>query len=342
MVVPDGVDDPRRPSGGNRYDRCVRRELEQLGRPVAVHAVAGGWPRPDATALAGLAAAIGAIPDGCAVLVDGLVGSAAADVLVPAAARLRLAVLVHMPLGGNGAAAGVLRGEAAVLAAAHAVIVPSRWARSLLGDLYGLPGDRVQVAEPGVEAAALAPGTAAGGELVCVAALTAAKGHDLLVDALEVVAGLDWRCRLVGSLDRDPAFADAIRGRIAAAGLDGRVQLTGVCSDAQLDRIYRDSDLLVVASRGETYGMVVTEALARGLPVAAAAVGGVPEALGGHEGERPGLLVEPNDSGALAAALRAWLTDAGLRERLRTFARERPASLPAWSQTAAAIAAATA
>ena len=73
--------------------------------------------------------------------------------------------------------------------------------------------------------------------------------------------------------------------------------------------------MLVLASHAETYGMVVTEALARGLPVITTAVGGLPEALGQtRDGRRPGLLVPPGDSGALAAALRRWLTDAELRQ----------------------------
>ena len=85
--------------------------------------------------------------------------------------------------------------------------------------------------------------------------------------------------------------------------------------------------------------MVVTEALARGLPVIAADVGGVPEALGhGADGTRPGLLVPPEDPAALGAALRAWLGDAELRARLRRAARERRESLPGWSTTASVLA----
>ena len=102
---------------------------------------------------------------------------------------------------------------------------------------------------------------------------------------------------------------------------------------------YQVADVLVLPSRGETYGMVVTEALARGLPVVAADVGGVPEALGyGADGTRPGLLVPPDDPPALSDALRAWLEDHELRRRLRRAARERRASLSRWSETTSVVA----
>ena len=95
----------------------------------------------------------------------------------------------------------------------------------------------------------------------------------------------------------------------------------------------------MLASHAETYGMVVTEALARGLPVLASEVGGVAEALGhGDDGTRPGLLVPPGDPAALGAALRAWLGDAELRGRLRRAARERRASLRGWSATTSVVA----
>ena len=85
--------------------------------------------------------------------------------------------------------------------------------------------------------------------------------------------------------------------------------------------------------------MVVAEALARGLPVVAADVGGVPEALGhSADGTRPGLLIPPGDPAALRDALRAWLEDAGLRRRLRAAARERRASLRDWATTTSSVA----
>ena len=206
------------------------------------------------------------------------------------------------------------------------------------GELYALRADRVHVSEPGVDAACLAPGTEAGDALLCVAALTPDKGHDVLLDGLAMVTDLSWRCECVGSLVRDPAFADGIRRRARDSGLGDRVRFLGPCAGRELDRAYAAADLLMLASHAETYGMVVTEALARGLPVLATEVGGVAEALGhGEDGTRPGLLVPPGDPAALGAALRTWLCDADLRARLRRAARERRASLTRWPATASVL-----
>jgi len=296
VVVPDGIDDPARPSGGNVYDRHLCRGL-----------ASNGWSVHEHTA----PAALERIPDGAVVLVDGLVAS---EELVPHARRLRLVVLVHMPLGD--------RREGAVLSAATAVVTTSAWSRRRVLKLHALPADRVHVAERGVDAADLATGTAAGDQLLCVGAVTPVKGHDVLLGALATMTDLSWCCVCVGSLDRDPAFAERVRSR--APGVDFPGPRTG----AELDRSYAAADLLVLASRAEAYGMVVTEALARGVPVIATDVGGVPEALG-----RGGLLVPPDDPAALSAALRSWLGDAELRARLRRAARERRESLPRWEAT---------
>jgi glycosyltransferase involved in cell wall biosynthesis len=85
--------------------------------------------------------------------------------------------------------------------------------------------------------------------------------------------------------------------------------------------------------------MTVTEALAHGLPVIAAAVGGLPEALGSTaDGTRPGQLVPPGDPAALAAALGEWLGDERHRHRLRAAARQRRSTLRGWEQTTQEIA----
>jgi glycosyltransferase involved in cell wall biosynthesis len=248
------------------------------------------------------------------------------EVLEPEAGRLRLVVLLHMPRDEPR--------EGAALSAASAIVATSEWTRRRLRDHYLLPGTPVHVVPPGVDAAEVAAGTPSGGRLLCVAGVTPLKGHDLLLDALATVDDPGWQCVCVGALDLDPQFVAGLRRRAEDSGFGDRVRFTGPLIDDRLDRAYADADVLVLASRRETYGMVVTEALARGLPVIAGEVGGVPEALGhAADGTLPGLLVPPGDPQTLGQSLKRWLGDPRKRERLRAAARSRRQSLRDWAQT---------
>jgi glycosyltransferase involved in cell wall biosynthesis len=253
-------------------------------------------------------------------------------VLLPESGRLRLVVLLHMPLGTDPSTRSA---EQQVLIAAAAIVTTSHWTKDLLVDRYDLPPSKIHPAAPGADPALAAPGTASGGQLLCVAAVSAHKGHDVLLAALASIADRPWRCVCVGSVALDPGFVRQLARQAAAYGISDRVQFTGPRTGADLDDTYAAADVLVLASRGETYGMVITEALARGLPVIATAVGGLPEALGrGPAGDRPGLLVPPEDPPALAVALRRWLDEPLLRQRLRRLAGDRRAALTDWTVTA--------
>ena len=327
VVVPDWIDDPARISGGSRYDRRIADELRATGWAVVEIAAAGSWPRPETEALRALAEALDALPRDALVVVDGLIASAAGPVLLPRSDRLRLVVLVHMVFGGDAVAEA---DERAVLAAARTVVTTSTWSRRQLLDRYALSPARVHVVRPGTEPAPAGVGTADGGRLLSVGTVAPHKGQDLLLEALIEVADLPWRCTVVGALDRDPHFVAALQRRGREAGLADRVRYAGVLTGPELQLEHRRADVLVVPSRTETYGMVVTEALAAGRPVIAAAVGGVPEALGRTSLGVPGLLVAPSDARALAEALARWLTDADLRARLARAALHRRESLPDW------------
>jgi glycosyltransferase involved in cell wall biosynthesis len=342
VVVPAGIDDQAQPSGGNVYDRRICSGLAALGWTVVEHHVLGSWPWPDARAEEALALRVACIPDAAVVLVDGLIASTAPAVLVPQARRLRLVVLVHMSLAAGPAAQGLADArtrEGAVLAAAVRVVTTSMWTRQQLVAAYGLPADSILLAQPGVDAAALAERTPGGGALLCVAAVARHKGQDVLLGALAALPDLPWHCVCVGSLDTDPAFVDQLRHRVQAAGISHRVIFTGPRCGDLLDQSYQAADLLVLASRAEAYGMVVAEALAQGLPVVASAVGGVPEALGRTlDGRIPGLLVPPGDRSSLTRALGRWLLEPDLREHLRQAARDRRTALVRWSDTSERVA----
>jgi len=336
VVVPGGFDDPGQPTGGIIYDRRACAGLAEAGWDVLVSSVAAAWPAPGPGALADLARIVSAVPDGETVLIDGLIASPAAAQLLPHTGRIRMTVLLHMPLAtalGTNHDAGALRSERAVLRAATGVVVTSEWTRQEVLTRYAIPAHRLHVARPGVDRVA-AQARPVRGHLICVGVLGRHKGQDILVEALAGLAERDWRCVLAGPLDRDPDFTEQLRIRINRLGYGHRVRLSGVLTTAALSHAYTTADLLVAPSRSETYGMAVTEALAHGLPVIAAAVGGLPEALGSTaDGIRPGQLVPPGDPAALATALGDRLGDERHRHRLRAAARQRRSTLDGWEQT---------
>ncbi|WP_240645883.1 glycosyltransferase family 4 protein [Georgenia sp. SYP-B2076] len=329
------------PSGGNTYNQELVTALRAAGAAVDVHELPGDWPDPSARDVARLA---GVLRGHEVSLVDGIVASAA-----PAAVRgavdagCAVAVLGHMPIGdevGPGAARRAERGarERDALRGASVVICTSHGAAAEVARRYSL--EDVRVALPGVRPAPQATGTRPPDPpgLLALAALTPTKDQVALVRALARVQGLPWSARLVGP-EGDPAYARRVRAQIEEAGLTARVHLTGAQTGADLEAQWAATDLLVLTSRTETYGLVVTEALSRGIPAIVPAGTGAVEALqagsAGGPGERAqGRAVAARDTGALAGALREWLTDAGLREAWRAAARERRGRLPGWDVTA--------
>ncbi|MEV6492552.1 glycosyltransferase, partial [Actinoplanes sp. NPDC051633] len=205
FVLPGGVDDPARPSGGNRYDRAVCDRL----RDVCEIAIPGTWPRPSRSSSDALAAALANIPEMSDVLIDGLVACGVPAVIE--AARQRVVIIVHLPLGDESeAAADLVPLERRALHAAAAVVVTSAQAASRVVSLHDLPPEKVHVAPPGVDPAPPAEPSPGGGRLLCVAAISRRKGQDVLLEALARLDDLDWRCTFAGAGSLDE-IADARR-----------------------------------------------------------------------------------------------------------------------------------
>ena len=87
VVVPEGFDDPGQPTGGNIYDWRVCAGLAEAGWEVLVATVVAAWPVSGSGTRADLARIVSAIPDGEAVLIDGLIASPTAAQLLPHTGR---------------------------------------------------------------------------------------------------------------------------------------------------------------------------------------------------------------------------------------------------------------
>jgi glycosyltransferase involved in cell wall biosynthesis len=170
--------------------------------------------------------------------------------------------------------------------------------------------------------------------LLSVATLNANKGHEDLLHALASLPHTHWRLACAGSLTRDPGTADRVRATARRLGLDGRVSLVGDLDHPALEQGYATADVFVLATRQETYGMAVGEALAHGLPVVATRTGAIPDLVG----DEAGLLVEPGDVAALAEALARVIGDAPLRRRLAEGAARARGRLRRWDEACARMA----
>mgnify|MGYP000409035592 CR=1 FL=1 len=210
------------------------------------------------------------------------------------------------------------------------VIASSDFTARRVRELDLHPG-KARVVQPGCAPAPLARGTPTGAPLrfLCVASLTPRKGHDVLLAALEKLRGRRWTCQLAGPTDADPAWAERCRQHIARAGLEDRIQLTGALSPEALDAAYDSADVFVLASRYEGYGMVITEAIARGLPVVSTNGGALAQTLP----KGAGIQVPVGDAATLAAALGTLLDNSARRHRLAAAAREARARLIDWPET---------
>ncbi|HYS27825.1 MAG TPA: glycosyltransferase family 4 protein [Vicinamibacterales bacterium] len=338
LVVPGHLDAR---TGGYLYDRRIVEGLRRLGWAVDVLELDASFPYPTPPALEQAADALASVPAGTIAIVDSLALGAMPDLITRHASRLRIVALVHLPLA---AACGLDRdtvarfeeGERRALRAAALVIVTGSATLPLI-EKHELARDRVLVVEPGTDRAPLARGS--GGhrlELLSVATLNPGKGHEELLAALSKVPHREWHLTCAGSVTRHPETTARVRATIARLGLEDRVSLAGDLDGPALEACYDSADVFVLATRQETYGMAVAEAVAHGLPVVATMTGAIPELVG----KGAGLLVPVGDTPALVEALSRVLGDASLRARLAQAARRMRDQLPTWEETSGRLAAA--
>ncbi len=316
-------------------------------RTVETCPLDGDWPGGSAGDRRRLGRLLNAEPanpgsaGGSVTLVDSLLACGAPDELeAAAAAGQRVWILLHMPLPDH------QEFERRALQAAAGVICTSGSAAAGIRARHGLDG--IRVALPGTAPAPLAAGSLAGGSgvphIIAVAALLPNKDQSLLLDALARLTDLPWTASLIGSDTAHPAYAARLRNSVERLGLAGRVSIPGELRGPALEAEWDAADLSLLISQAETYGLVVTESLARGIPVVVRAGTGAVEALAA--GSLPGVPVPElpgaavglgTDPAPLADLLRGWLGDPGLRERWRDAAADSRGRLPGWDATARTV-----
>lgn len=156
----------------------------------------------------------------------------------------------------------------------------------------------------------------------------------MLLRALGRLTDLDWTLTIVGG-ERDIVHAHGLRALAEELGIASRVTFAGEKTDGDLDALYARADIFALATHWEGYGMVIAEALARGLPLAITSGGG---GCGtGAEGGVGRLSPPPGDANSLGRAMRRVIFDRALRAQMAEAAWKAGQRLARWPDRAAAF-----
>jgi glycosyltransferase involved in cell wall biosynthesis len=210
----------------------------------------------------------------------------------------------------------------------------------------GLPRrlrDRVAVITPGVEpAAAIMEVDDTEPLVLCAGRLHPDKGFAAVLDAVALLRGrgMDVRVDVIGPTDRSrPEHRAELERAVVRLGLEDHARVLGWVDD--LRPLYDGARVVAIASRagwrgspGESAGLVLMEAMARGRPVVGPRVPGVAEVVGDA-----GTLVDPPDASGLAAALAPYLADRELATATGRRGRKRIAERFTWRATVDALSA---
>jgi glycosyltransferase involved in cell wall biosynthesis len=328
------------PTGGYVYDRRIITELKQLGWSVTPLDLGKRYPWPSQRTLSIAQARLESVPDNAPIIIDGLAFGVLPDLAFKLRERHPLVPLVHLPLALESGlspqqAALLHESERAALGSAARVIVTSNTTARHLVVHYRVVPELIVVAPPGVDRMPMARGSSNGVvQLLSIGAVVPGKGFDLLVEALATLSELPWQLWIVGDRTRDMRTVEAVDDAIVRFGLVERIKMLGSVEQRRLEQFFDGSDLFVLASRYESYGMAYTEAIAHGLPIIGTTAGAIPETIPAGAG----LLVPPDDRDALASALRRLIERAEERLNIAAAARRAVCQLPNWGDAARAIA----
>jgi glycosyltransferase involved in cell wall biosynthesis len=218
---------------------------------------------------------------------------------------------------------------------ADMVITASGDTKGRICDAYDIAASRIRVMYAGVDESFFATGIPQRPSdrfslLFCgyLGGARQVKGLDVLLEALPTILGThDVSLQIIGTGERTEQYKAMCR----ELAIEERVSFLGFIEHSRLPPHFSSADLFVLPSRSESFGLVLAEAMACGLPVVSTRVGGIPEVV--EEGAT-GLLVPPNDPPALAEAIIELLDDPERMRDMGVRGRERVREHFTWDKVA--------
>jgi len=328
------------PTGGYAYARKVLALLADYGVQPHHVPLPGSFPDPSNEDIARTQKIFAGLYPDTVTLIDGLAFGAMQPAVVDAIEQ-PIVALVHHPLayetGISQAQAQCFQDfETHALSRARHVVVSSRTTAQLLNKEYGVATKSMTVAEPGTTHAIRAPGSGHHTtlQLLAVGSIIPRKGYADLIKALIPLTHIDWHLTIAGAAERDSSCATELREQILRTGLSARIVLAGAVGERDLQRLYTTTDIFVMSSHYEGYGMAISEAIARGLPIVCTTGG----AMAKTAPDDVAIKVPPGNPEALSEALQRVLVNPELRQHLANNSWRAASQLPRWETSIEKIA----
>ena len=319
-------------TGGWVYNQHVVDWLRRTGNRIDIHTVPVAFPAPSERTIAEVSAILDGLEPGSVLLTDHIYSCMFAPILH--GRQLHIVSIFHHSLAEEHADGEGFRAiEQAAIDLSDTVIVTSRETRAYVARHYGATDDRIVVALPGIDPQPASPPHRGGRwNLLSVGAVIPRKRYELMIEALASLAAIDWSLTITGNTGRYPDYVADLGKMIGDRDLAARVTFAGELTDGEIQARWRDTHLYLASSAYEGYGMAVSEALVRAIPVVTTASGAV--ASWAAEGAT---LVGSDEPKAFAAALAPILAQPARYAEARRRAASFGSRLASWDESLAVI-----
>lgn len=333
FVIPGDIN---LPTGGYRYDKEIINAWKASHIDVKLVSIDGNYPFPTEQDKSIALDTIERFPEADIAVVDGLLGGAVPEFIHALSTIMPVTALIHHPLclenGLDDNIAETLKiSEQQGLECVSQVITSSPSISNTVAELFGFERTKIHTVLPGVKRTQTSKGSTSHIiHLLCVGSIIERKGHKNLLQALSMLKNLNWRLDCYGNTEFDKGLFGQLQDIITKHALSDKVKFHGAVSDETLEVAYNKSDIFVLPSLFEGYGMVYAEAIVRGLPVIATTAGAIPDTVP----KTCGILVEPENIEQLSQALKSLINDKELRDNYRQGAICAEPSFPTWQSSA--------
>lgn len=266
------------PSGEFIYNKKIIDGLRGRNYKVFVHNLPADFPFPSANSIAQLEDIVKSIPSDDLLLIPGVIVGSSPAIVEGYAKNHKFIAYVHVPVSlSNGLSIYqkeiVLASEKTGFSKVQYCITSNESGKNALEE-RGVASINIYLAPAGTDPYPQKTNySKLPASLLCISNYTRKNGLIHLIKALSALKNKDWQLTCYGIKDYEPGYFDEIKALIKKNGLTDRIVLNNSLAHDKISEVYLASDLVVMPSDYESFGMTVSEALAHGIPVFASAAG---------------------------------------------------------------------